>query len=109
MHEQYVTAARAAGIREREILFRDVLKNAISPTLTVIGLAFASAFTGTLLVEVVFAWPGIGRYVNGAILSSDFPAILGAALVGTLIYVIINFSVDIAQAFLDPRIRVAGR
>jgi peptide/nickel transport system permease protein len=109
MHEQYVTAARAAGIREREILFRDVLKNAISPTLTVIGLAFASAFTGTLLVEVVFAWPGIGRYVNGAILSSDFPAILGAALVGTLIYVVINFAVDIAQAWLDPRIRATGR
>lgn len=109
MHEQYVIAARAAGIREREILFRDVLKNAISPTLTVLGLAFASAFTGTLLVEVVFAWPGIGRYVNGAILASDFPAILGAALVGTLIYVVINFVVDIAQAILDPRIRVAGR
>lgn len=109
MHEQYVTAARAAGIREREILFRDVLKNAISPTLTVIGLAFASAFTGTLLVEVVFAWPGIGRYVNGAILSSDFPAILGAALAGTLIYVVINFTVDLVQAVLDPRIRVASR
>jgi peptide/nickel transport system permease protein len=60
-------------------------------------------------VEVVFAWPGLGTYVNGAILASDFPAILGVALVGTLIYVGVNFAVDIVQASLDPRIRVAGR
>lgn len=109
MNEPYVTAARAAGIREREILFRDVLKNAISPTLTVIGLAFASALMWTLLIEVVFAWPGLGEYLRAAILQSDFPAILGIALTAALIYIAINFTIDVVQAMLDPRIRMGER
>jgi peptide/nickel transport system permease protein len=107
--ESFVTTARASGLPQRRILFQDVLKNAISPTLTVIGLAFASAFTGTLLVEVVFAWPGIGPYVEGAILSSDFAAIQGAALLGATLYIAINLMVDIAQAVIDPRITAASQ
>jgi peptide/nickel transport system permease protein len=102
--ELYVTAAQAAGLPERFILFRYVLKNAISPTLTSVSLIFAAAFTGTVLVEVIFAWPGIGRYLTDAILSADFPSLLAVTIVATLAYVVINLVVDVLQAFIDPRI-----
>jgi peptide/nickel transport system permease protein len=73
LEEKYITAARAAGIPERTILFRLALKNAIVPTLTVLALSFVYSLTGALLVEVIFAWPGLGNYVTRAILSLDFP------------------------------------
>jgi peptide/nickel transport system permease protein len=104
--EQYVTAARAAGIRERTILFRLALKNAIVPTLNVLGLTFAASLTGTVLIEIVFAWPGIGRYVTVSITAADFPAVIAVTIVGAIAYVGINLAVDIVQAAIDPRIRL---
>jgi peptide/nickel transport system permease protein len=104
LEEKYITAARAAGIPERTILFRLALKNAIVPTLTVLALSFVYSLTGAILVEVIFAWPGLGNYVTSAILSLDFPVIMAVTLVVTVFYVFINLLLDILQTFLDPRV-----
>ena len=104
LEEGYITAARAAGFPERTILFRLALKNAIIPTLTVVALSFVYAITGAILVEVIFSWPGLGRYVTEAILGVDFPVIMAVTLVVTVLYVFINLFMDLLQAYLDPRV-----
>lgn len=104
LEEGYITAARAAGIPERTILFRLALKNAIVPTLTVLALSFVYSLTGAILVEVIFAWPGLGSYITRAILSLDFSVIMAVTLVVTVFYVFINLFFDIIQTFLDPRV-----
>ena len=104
--QEFVTAARAAGLPERTILFRLALKNAIIPTLTVLGLVFAFSITGSVLIEVVFQWPGVGKYITDAIVSVDFPVIMAVTLVVTVLYIVVNLAVDLAQAGLDPRIRL---
>ena len=109
LSETYVTAARAAGLTEREILFKLALKNGIVPTLTVMGLVFAYAITGTVLVEIVFTWPGMGGYMADAILNLDIYVLFGVTLVVTIIYIVINLLVDVIQAALDPRVRLGER
>jgi peptide/nickel transport system permease protein len=104
--ELYITAAQASGLPERTILFRLALKNAIIPTLTVLGLSFAFSITGAFLVELVFSWPGVGKYVTDAILNVDFPVVMAVTLVVTIVYIFINLAVDMVQAILDPRIRL---
>ncbi len=104
LSEKYIISARAQGLPERDILFRYALKNAIIPTLTVLGLSFSNSLTGAFLVEVIFSWPGLGKYVTDAILNVDFPVIVSVTLIVTLFYVFINLIVDIVQAFLDPRV-----
>ena len=106
LSENYIAAARAAGLPRRQILFRLALKNAIVPTLTVLGLVFAFSITGAILVEIVFQWPGLGTYVTDSILASDFPVVVAVTLVVTVIYVLINLFVDLIQAALDPRVRL---
>ena len=107
MGERYILAARALGVGERTIVFRLALKNALNPVLTVLGLTFAFSMTGAVLVEVIFAWPGLGRYVTDAILSVDFPVIMAVTLIGTLFYVLVNLAVDLMQAAIDPRIELS--
>jgi len=104
LNEKYILAARASGISERAVLFVLALKNAIIPTITVIGLSFVYSLTGAILVEVIFSWPGLGSYVTNAVLSIDFPVIVSVTLVVTVFYVIINLILDLVQAALDPRI-----
>ena len=104
LSEKYIVAARAQGLPERTILFRYALKNAITPTLTVLGLSFAYSLTGAFLIEVIFSWPGLGKYVTDAILNVDFPVIVSVTLVVTVFYVFINLGVDLLQAMLDPRV-----
>jgi peptide/nickel transport system permease protein len=108
MTSTYVTAVRASGLPERTVLFRFVLKNAIVPTLTVLGLTFAGSLTGVVLVETIFSWPGIGRYLTDAILASDYPVILAVTILGAVAYVVINLVVDLLQAAIDPRVRLGG-
>lgn len=109
LSETYVTAARAAGLTEREILFKLALKNGIVPTLTVMGLVFAYAITGSVLVEIVFTWPGMGGYMADAILNLDIYVLFGVTLVVTIIYIVINLLLDFIQAALDPRVRLGER
>ncbi len=104
--EEFVTAARAQGLPERAIMGKTVLKNAMSPTLTTAGLAFASMLTGTFYIETLFYWPGIGSFTAKAILDLDYPVIMGVTLVGAAFYVIVNLVVDIAISMIDPRIRL---
>ena len=104
LQEKYIVAARAAGLPERTVLFRLALKNAIVPTLTVLGLSFVYSLTGAILVEVIFSWPGLGTYVTDAILNVDFPVIMAVTLVVTVFYVFINLFLDLLQAVLDPRV-----
>lgn len=107
LQRRHVVAARALGLSEPRILFGHALPNAVGPALTVIGLSFAYALTGAVLVEIIFAWPGLGRYVSEAILSKDFPVIAAATLVVTLCYVVMNLIIDFAQAMVDPRVALS--
>jgi peptide/nickel transport system permease protein len=107
MGNDYIRMARALGVPLRTLLFKDALKNAMGPVLTVIGLTFAYSLTGTFFVEMIFAWPGLGQYATTSILSLDYPAIMGVTVVVAIAYVLANLVVDLAQALLDPRIALS--
>ncbi len=104
LEQDYIRTAKAYGIRQYFIVYFYALKNAISPTLTVIGLTFAFALTGTFFVEVLFNWPGLGLFTVRSLLNLDYPAIMGMTLFGATSYVLINLLVDTLQAWIDPRI-----
>lgn len=105
--QDYVRAARAAGISERTLTYRLALKNALIPVTTVIGLTLAYSLTGTFFVEVVYNWPGLGTFAVNGLLNLDYPVVMGITLFGALGYVVINLAVDLLQAWLDPRTRLA--
>lgn len=102
--QKYITAARAAGLKSRTIYFKLALKNAIVPTLMVLGLTFVWQITGAMLVEIIFMWPGLGTYLTTAILNIDFPVVVSVALVVTVFYVVVNLILDLLQAMVDPRV-----
>jgi peptide/nickel transport system permease protein len=102
----YIRTARAKGVREPFVVIRHGLSNALIPVVTIIGLLYGNLMAGAVLTESIFAWPGIGRYVFRASTSQDFPAIMGVSMLIALIYIVVNFVVDILYYFLDPRIRV---
>jgi peptide/nickel transport system permease protein len=104
LEQDYIRTARAYGIKDRIIIYLYALKNAINPTLTVIGLTFAFALTGTFFVEIIFNWPGLGLFTVRSLLNVDYPAIMGMTLFGAVGYVLINLVVDLLQAWIDPRI-----
>jgi peptide/nickel transport system permease protein len=105
LREDYVRTARSKGLRERTVLLRHALRNAAGPALTMSGLQFGLLLGGIVVIEQVFAWPGLGLYINQSIAYSDFPAITGTTLLLGTAYVVVNFLVDLAQAWADPRIR----
>jgi peptide/nickel transport system permease protein len=101
----YVRTARAKGLGERITIYRHALKNALLPTLTVIGLSIAGLAGGAIVVETVFAVPGAGMLVINAISRRDYPVIQGAVLFSALLYVIVNLAVDMLYSYIDPRVR----
>lgn len=103
----YMRTARSKGLNERTVILRHGLSNALIPVVTIIGLSYGSLLAGAVLTESIFAWPGIGRYAFLAATSQDFPAIMGVSMLIALIYVGVNFIVDILYFFLDPRIRAS--
>jgi peptide/nickel transport system permease protein len=105
LNGDYIRTARAKGLRESRVILRHALKNALIPVITVTGLLFGNLLGGTIVVETVFARPGIGRVAVQAILERDFPVVQGVVLVSAAAYVLVNFLVDISYAFVDPRIR----
>jgi peptide/nickel transport system permease protein len=105
MGSDQIRTARAKGLTERQVLFRHGLRNSAGPTLSLVGLIVASLFAGTLIVEQIMAWPGLGAYMLRSIASTDYPAIAGVTLVLGAIYVTLNAAVEIAQSAIDPRIR----
>lgn len=107
LSQDYMRTARSKGLREQIVVLRHGLSNALIPVVTVIGLSYGNLLAGAVLTESIFAWPGIGRYMFRASTSQDFPAIMGVSLLIALIYVVVNFIVDLLYYFLDPRIRAA--
>jgi peptide/nickel transport system permease protein len=105
LNREYVTMARAAGLAERVVVMKYALKNALIATVTVIGIAINFMIAGALLVETVFAWPGLGSYMFRAVLQSDFQPIAGATIVVGVIIALVNLAVDLTYGLLDPRIR----
>ncbi|MDA0641256.1 ABC transporter permease [Nonomuraea ferruginea] len=104
--QDYVRAARAKGLPGRVILFRYVLRSALVPVITVAGLAFGSLLSGTVLVEAIFAWPGIGQYAYKSATTLDLPAVMGVGLVVGVVYLVINLIVDVLYGVIDPRVRL---
>lgn len=102
----FITTARAKGIAEMKIRLVHVLKNALIPLITVIGLDFGSYLNGAVLTETIFGWDGIGRFTMEGIIKRDYPVILGCVVVGTLFFVMINLIVDMLYHYLDPRVRM---
>ncbi|MEW6045346.1 MAG: ABC transporter permease [Bacillota bacterium] len=103
--QEYIRTARAYGVAERRILFRHALRNAILPVITVVGLQLGYSLAGAVLTETVFAWPGMGRLIAGAIFTRDYPIVQAGLLVVAVTFAVLNFVVDILYAWLDPRIR----
>ena len=107
VNHDYIRSARAKGLPGRTVVMRHTLRAALPAVLTVIGLAFANVMTGAVLVENIFAWPGIGQYAYRSATNLDLPAIMGVSLFVAVVYITVNFVVDVLYGVIDPRIRVA--
>ena len=103
--QEHVRVARAKGLTERRVLGRHVILNAALPILTVVGIQVASLLGGTVIIETIFALPGIGRYTYEAIANRDYPVVQGVTLVVATIFVVVSMTVDVLYAVLDPRLR----
>jgi peptide/nickel transport system permease protein len=105
--DDYVRAARAKGLPERVVVVRHILRAALPAVITVLGLVFANVLTGAVLIENIFAWPGIGQYAYRSAIELDLPAIMGVSLFVAVVYVTVNFVIDVLYGVIDPRIRVS--
>jgi peptide/nickel transport system permease protein len=106
MGNDYVRAARAKGLPEDTVIRRYILRAALPSVVTVLGLVFANVLTGAVLVEKIFSWPGIGQYAYQAAINLDVPAIAGVSMFVAVVYITINFIVDVLYGVIDPRIRI---
>ena len=104
--EDYIRTARAKGVSERRVVLRHALRNALGPVVTLVGLDLGVLMGGAVITETIFAWPGLGREVLQAILEIDIPLIVGVVLVAAVAIVVANLLVDLAYAWLDPRVRI---
>lgn len=102
--QDYVRTARAKGARRHAVILRHALKNALIPVITVIGLQFGALLGGAILTETTFAWPGMGRLLVNAISSRDYPIIQGVVLTFAVVFTLVNLTVDLLYAYVDPRI-----
>lgn len=103
--QDYIRTARSKGVIERAIVYRHALRNALIPVITVIGLQFGNLLAGAVITETIFSWPGIGRLAVDAIRAKDFPVVQGVVIVFAITYALVNLIVDVAYAYLDPRLR----
>ncbi|KYK35765.1 MAG: ABC transporter permease [Theionarchaea archaeon] len=108
LNAEYIMTAKAKGIPQRIVHYRHALKNAIIPPITLLGIRFGWLLAGSVLLETIFAWPGMGRYAASSIVEVDLPAMVGFCLVVALVMIMANLIVDITYAFIDPRVRVGG-
>ena len=107
LREDYVRTARAKGMSRSVIDRRHVLRNAMLPIVTVVGLQTGLLLSGAVLTEKVFAWGGLGELISGAVLDKDYPVIQGGVLFLAVVFVLVNLIVDMLYAVIDPRIRVS--
>jgi peptide/nickel transport system permease protein len=108
LREQYILAGRARGLGERAVIYKHALKNAVIPTLTVIGITVALLIGGAVVIETVFNIPGVGRLIISAVLRRDYPVVQGVVLLIAFTYTLVNLLVDLAYLLIDPRIRYTG-
>ncbi|MFW2331822.1 MAG: nickel ABC transporter permease [Nitrospinota bacterium] len=106
LNEDYITTARAKGVRKITVLFKHALANSIIPVVTVAGLQFGALLTGAIITETIFAWPGLGSLTVNAIMARDYPLIQGVVLALALSYTIVNLLVDLTYKLLDPRVQL---
>lgn len=106
LSSNYVRTARSKGLRESVVLWKHALRNAAVPIVTVIGLRLGQMFSGAVLTETVFAWPGVGRYAFTALKQLDFPVVMGFTVWATIIYALVNLLVDLSYTVIDPRVRL---
>ena len=109
LNQDYIRTARASGLSEWTVILHHALRNALIPLLTVLGLSIAQMLYGSVVIESLFAWPGTGSYVVGAVFNLDFPVVMGFAVLASVAYVTVNIAVDVVHAALDPRVREAAR
>jgi peptide/nickel transport system permease protein len=107
LQSDYIMTARSKGLPERTVIWKHAFRNALLPITTVVGLLFAYLLGGTVMVETIFSWPGIGKYVVDSVAAVDYAPVEGFVIVAALTFSIINFAVDVFYAFLDPRIKVS--
>jgi peptide/nickel transport system permease protein len=105
LREQYITTGRAKGLGERLVVYKHALRNALVPTVTVIGISFAVLISGAVVVETVFNIPGLGRLVVSAVSRRDYPVVQGVVLVIAGIYMLVNLLVDLSYIVIDPRVK----
>lgn len=108
LSQEYIKTARVKGLAERWVIIRHALRNALVPTVTVIGLTYGSLLEGAVLTETIFQWPGLGRYLTVAFLRLDLNAIVGGTMLVAIAYSLVNLGVDLTYAWLNPRIRLTG-
>jgi len=109
LEEDYVRTARAKGLRERAVVMKHALRNALVPVVTVVGLELGRLLGGVVVVESVFAWPGLGRMLLEAIQARDFPVVQGSVLLFSVFLILTNFAIDLCYGVIDPRIRHHAR
>jgi ABC-type dipeptide/oligopeptide/nickel transport system permease component len=102
---EYLRTAKAKGLRKRVIVYKHALRNALIPVVTIFGLTVAGLLSGVVIIENVFAWPGLGTYAVSAVQARDFPAVEGTTFFFAVILIIANLLVDVSYGFLDPRIK----
>jgi ABC-type dipeptide/oligopeptide/nickel transport system permease component len=105
LDSEYIKLARIKGLAEQIVVWKHALRNAIIPLLTAAGITFGTIVTGAVIIETVFAWPGLGRLMAEAVIGRDFPVIQAAVLLVAVVVLMVNLVVDIAYAYVDPRIR----
>jgi len=105
MRSDYVTVARAKGLRERVVIVRHVFRNALLPIITIVGLSIPRLMGGSIIVETVFQWPGMGTLMYKATTTQDYPIVMGITLIAATMILVSNLVADIAYAIADPRIR----
>jgi peptide/nickel transport system permease protein len=105
----YVRTARAKGLRERIVIMRHALRNALIPFISILGLEAGALLGGSVIIEQIFSWPGIGWLMINSITSRDYPVVQGAVLLSAFVFVVINLLVDVAYSIVDPRIRLGSK
>ncbi|WP_423800943.1 nickel ABC transporter permease [Neobacillus sp. SAB-20_R2A] len=108
MNQQYVSTAKSKGISDWAVIIKHAFRNALLPTITFLGLQFGSLLGGTVIVETIFSWPGIGRLIIDAINQRDYPVIQGGVIFLAVIMVVVNLIVDLSYSLIDPRIKAGG-
>jgi len=107
LRKDYIAAARAKGLPNRTVLFKHLLRAGLVPIITMTGILFASLLSGTVLVESIFSWPGLGQYAYQAATSLDRSAVLGATLFIAAVYLLLNLVIDLLYGLADPRVRIS--